>query len=149
MMNSANSSPFSNKLSYFWTLLQPKNNTLRKLLRVSLTLLPQTWSSLRSSLRVSIGSSWSAEAAVRLSPSTPERAALSPLPHLHPSFSSLPVSPVLPPSHQCCFIIMLLFTVNFCRIVLSHPTNKPAQLRHLSLSSIPSRLMEQYHMLSY
>lgn len=125
----------------FFCFTRPSIMDWRLLLLVSLTLLSQTWSSSRSSLRVSTGSSWSAEAAVRLSPSTPERVALSPLPHLHPSFSSLPVSPVLPPSHQCCFIIMLLFTVYFCKIVLSHPTNKPAQLQHLSLSSIPSRLM--------
>lgn len=56
--------------------------TYRTHIYAAASLIPdsQTWSSSRSSLRVSTGSSWSAAAAVRSSPSTPERAALHPLP---------------------------------------------------------------------
>lgn len=74
--------------------------------QVSLTLLSQTWSSSRSSQRVSTGSSWSAEAAARSSLSTPERAALprlkpSPQRQHHHHHSPAPVSPVILPSQRC------------------------------------------------
>jgi len=64
---------------------------------VSLTFLSQTWSSWRFSLKDSTGSSWSAEAVARLSPSTPERSA-PPLPRLPPlpqPRSSVSCTPIL------------------------------------------------------
>lgn len=98
---------------------------------VSLTLLSQTWNSWRSSLRVSTGSSWSVGAAVRLSPSIPERAVPrcpTPLPRRTAPRPS-PASPVLPPpSCPCCFnITPPSYSSPPPRsrvlIVPSHPTN--------------------------
>lgn len=95
---------------------------------VSLTLLSQIWNSWRSSLRVSTGSSWSVEAAVRLSPSIPERAVpmTDTLPRQiapHP----FPVSPILP-SCQCCFNITppLWFSLP---LVFDRPLTPNQQLR--------------------
>lgn len=100
---------------------------------VSLTSLSQTWSSLRFSLKVSTGSSWSAEVAARLSPFTPEKAAPSsscyyyynnPFPQPCSSISCTLTPPSSLRHHQVTYIS--------AETSLSHPLNSPAQLKHLS-----------------
>lgn len=102
-------------------------------LLASLTHLSQTWNSWKSSLRDSTGSSWSVEAAVRLSPSTPERAVLTT--DSSPRRTTLfPRHPYTPASCQCCFKITPPLCMSLplsCLIVLSHPTNSLAWYRRL------------------
>lgn len=118
---------------------------------LSLTLLSQTWNSWRSSLRVSTGSSWSVEVAVRLSPSIPESAVpMTATPPQRTAPHPFPVSPVLP-SCQCCFNITPPLCSSLplsCLIVPSHPASGLAPSRRLCPSDhTPHSTQANYNIL--